>query len=211
MIRRDADELPPEAPPDDERPGFTLLELMVVTVIIVILAAIVVPNYLAYVTTARNVKATAEIKQFVRDINNYRLRQIKFTFPTPEAADGVRDDALAYASDRGTLFYTNANGSNLVYEMDAQTGDIVGVPFDGLTASGGRLNSGMGYGGGDVPSGIALYFGQPGATLVFTDVDNPVGIFGGIGYGLWGNVGADLDGNNQAWFQGYYPDFGARS
>ena len=75
MIRRDADELPPEAPPDDERPGFTLLELMVVTVIIVILAAIVVPNYLAYVTAARNVKAAAEIKQFARNIGNYRLRQ----------------------------------------------------------------------------------------------------------------------------------------
>ena len=84
---------------------------------------------------------------------NYELREIITSFPTPEAADGVNADALAYASDRGTLFYTNSNGTGLIYELDAQTGAVLGVPFDGLLASGGRPNTGIGWTSWD--SGLA--------------------------------------------------------
>jgi len=86
---------------------------------------------------------------------NYALRQIVYSFPTPEAADGVNLDALAYASDRGTLFYTNSAGTGLVYEIDAQTGAVL-RSFDGWTASGGRPIVGMGYGDAPVFGGRGL-------------------------------------------------------
>jgi hypothetical protein len=97
---------------------------------------------------------------FVDDANggtiyryNWENLQIIVSFPTPEPADGGTADGLAYAEDRGTLFYVNGNGTNTIYELNASNGAVLNS-FDGGTASiytalptqGLNAITGMGYG-----------------------------------------------------------------
>jgi general secretion pathway protein G len=62
--------------------GFTLIEIMVVVVILGILAALVVPNILGNVDTARITAAKQDIKAIEGALDMYRLDN--FTYPTAQ-------------------------------------------------------------------------------------------------------------------------------
>jgi general secretion pathway protein G len=64
------------------RPGFTLLELLVVLAIIVTLAAVVAPNVFRNVGDAKSGAAKAQIESLVLALNTYRLDND--AFPTTE-------------------------------------------------------------------------------------------------------------------------------
>lgn len=62
--------------------GFTLIEIMVVVVILGILAALVVPNILGNVDTARITAARQDIRGIESALDMYRLDN--FTYPTTQ-------------------------------------------------------------------------------------------------------------------------------
>ena len=55
------------------RPGFTLIEIMVVVVILGLLAAVIVPNVVARAEEARRTTARTQIESFVTSVEMYRL------------------------------------------------------------------------------------------------------------------------------------------
>jgi general secretion pathway protein G len=62
--------------------GFTLIEIMVVVVILAVLGALVVPNILGKVDTARVTAAKTDIKSIATALDLYRLDNFKY--PTTE-------------------------------------------------------------------------------------------------------------------------------
>ncbi len=142
---------------------------------------------------------------------NYEQSRIVNQFPTPEFATGIFESGLAYAPDRGTLFYTNP-ASGLIYELDADTGAVLNS-FDVWTASGGTISNatGLGYGdvrGADGGSGIWVS-GLDSGCMMGIDPDAPTGALEGFCQGegfLQGPIAADLDGIPAWYVMDYYPD-----
>src|SRR5258708_35443323 len=62
--------------------GFTLIEIMVVVVILAVLGALVVPNILGKVDTARMTAAKTDIRSIGTALDLYRLDNFKY--PTTE-------------------------------------------------------------------------------------------------------------------------------
>ncbi|MGD8376404.1 MAG: thrombospondin type 3 repeat-containing protein [Acidobacteriota bacterium] len=144
---------------------------------------------------------------------NYEMEQIIRTCPTPEPADGVTADGLAYALDRASLFYTNANGTGLIYELDAQDCSVLQT-FDSAVACGGcGAVPGLAY--GDIAAGGVNGIWMLGITPEggtgnrgsLPDGSGPIAGFNWStpGFAL-GSIGADPDGNGWIYIQDYYPD-----
>ena len=66
--------------------GFTLIELMVVLVIIGLLAALIVPNVLDRVDTARDTAARTDVANLMQALKLYKLDNQRF----PTAAQGLK-------------------------------------------------------------------------------------------------------------------------
>ena len=67
------------------RPGFTLIELMVVLVIIGVLAALIVPNVLNRADDARTMAARTDVNNLVQALKLYRLDNQRY----PSAEQGL--------------------------------------------------------------------------------------------------------------------------
>jgi len=149
---------------------------------------------------------------------NYETNVIVNSFPTPETAEGLFADGLAYAPDRGengTLFYTNASGSTLIYELDAGSGAVLNV-FDSIAATGGEIFNATGLGYGDVIGidGGLWISGLEMGCMFGIDPNAPAGRLEGFcadpdlnvaGF-LQGPIAADLDGLPFWYVVDYYPD-----
>ncbi len=70
------------------RPGFTLIEILVVIVVISVLAALVAPNVFRHVGTAKEAAARSQIEMLGAALDAYRLDNGKY----PSTAQGL--DAL---------------------------------------------------------------------------------------------------------------------
>jgi len=70
-----------------DRSGFTLIELLVVLVVIAILAALVAPNILQHVGTAKDAAARSQIEMFGGALDAYRLDNGRY--PTSEQGLGA--------------------------------------------------------------------------------------------------------------------------
>lgn len=147
---------------------------------------------------------------------NYETNRIINSFETPEPADALDADGLAWAADRGTLFYTNGNGSRLIYELDSMTGTVL-RSFDSTTIAGGELSSITGLGYGDSAPGInALWVTDRDTNCMYAiDPDAPTSpVLDGfclrdtqVGSNfLLGPTAADLDGDPIWYVVDYYPD-----
>jgi prepilin-type N-terminal cleavage/methylation domain-containing protein len=64
------------------RPGFTLVELLVVVLIIAILAAIALPLYLSAVNDAEKKTALANMQTIANGLQAYRIRDPSHLYPT---------------------------------------------------------------------------------------------------------------------------------
>jgi hypothetical protein len=150
---------------------------------------------------------------------NFRMRRIMNSFPTPEPADGLMADGLAWAEDRLSLFFTNANGSGDVYELDPRTGAVLDQwNFEAATGFGyvTGLAWGDGFGYGHPPELFAATIDPSGQRqnnfVLGVDPDDLAGghtgglSFGDGAYAPNGTIGADLDGYNWFFIIDYWPD-----
>ncbi|TDI14319.1 MAG: hypothetical protein E2P04_00700, partial [Acidobacteria bacterium] len=142
---------------------------------------------------------------------NYETNTIVNSFPTPEPVEGVFGDGLAYAPDRGTLFYTNAAGTKLIYELDANTGAVLNS-FDSGDATEGNVANATGLAYGDVIGigGGVFVAGVDEGCMLGIDPDAPGTVLDGFCFGAGyfptsATIGAELDGKSQWYVLSYYP------
>jgi len=131
-----------------ENKGFTLIELIMVTIILGILSAVAVPRYLGTVTKAEEAAEDAVIASIEAGLSNYAMEQIfsggRKTWPdhpfdgldtTPVGYDATdTDDAdtdREWTFNTTTLKITHQRGDNTrwswAYDKGVQTGDNAAI------------------------------------------------------------------------------------
>ncbi len=92
--------------------GFTLVELIVVIVIILILAAVLIPNVMRYITSARESAFQSEASGYLTEITGYEAEHFaKYSTDLPNGTGSFAAEAAG----------TEADGTDAVYALTAYT------------------------------------------------------------------------------------------
>lgn len=92
--------------------GFTLIELMIVTVIVAVLAAIALPAYQDYVKKARRAEAKSELLRLAQIQTKWRVSNPTYSAPLEPATEVSKyyDFAIEGDSANFTITATGKNG-----------------------------------------------------------------------------------------------------
>ena len=105
--------------------GFTLIEVMVTVAIVGILAAIVFPNYTAYVQRSKIVDGVTKMGDFRSQMEKYFLDNRRYPTVAGGAVCGVTPTWVVTAADKFTI--TCVTPSDITYTITAD-----GIPAQGM-------------------------------------------------------------------------------